>query len=151
MHRIRSLANIDDRIVTALRAIRSKRWSYIRGTSPDPNPVALLSQDLGYPAQWGDPKLLPAYGGYTASAVWKVLGAHRRGTVGGLPCEIVHGSVTGGSCTANVAIRGVHAFLEALALYLPVRFDHQLHSQHVIILDIGPRPTYIDQATLQTL
>lgn len=116
---IRSLANIDDRIVTTLRAIRSKRWSYICGTSLDPNPVALLSQDLGYPAQWGDPKLLPAYGGYAASAVWKTLGAHRRGSVGGLPCEIVHGSVTGGSCTANVAIRGVHAFLEALALYLP--------------------------------
>jgi len=117
---ISSLANIDDRIVTALRAIRSKRWSYIRGTSPDPNPVALLSQDLGYPTQWGDPKLLPAYGGYAASAIWKALGVHRRGHVGGLPCEIVHGSVTGGSCTANVAIRGLHAFLEALALYLPV-------------------------------
>ena len=121
--RIRSLANIDDRIVTALRAIRSKRWSYINGTSPDPNPVSLLSQDLGYPTQWGDPKLLPAYGGYSASAVWQALGVHRRGHVGGLPCEIVHGSVTGGSCTANVAIRGLHAFLEALALYLPVRLD----------------------------
>ncbi|KAI9460575.1 hypothetical protein BJY52DRAFT_1203792 [Lactarius psammicola] len=117
---IGSLANIDDRIVSALRAIRSKRWSYIHGTSPDPNPLALLSRDLGYPAQWGDPKLLPAYGGYAASAIWKALGVHRRGSVGGLPCEIVHGSVTGGSCTANVAIRGVHAFLEALALYLPV-------------------------------
>ncbi|KAH8997306.1 hypothetical protein EDB92DRAFT_1792946 [Lactarius akahatsu] len=117
---IGSLANIDNRIVTALRAIRSKQWSYVHGTSPDPNPLALLSRDLGYSAQWGDPKILPAYGGYAANAIWKPLGVHGRGSVGGLPCEIVHGSVTGGSCTGNVTIRGVHAFLEALALYLPV-------------------------------
>ena len=145
------MANIDDRIVTALRAIRSKRWSYIRGTSPDPNPVALLSQDLGYPIKWGDPTLLPAYGGYVASATWKAFGVPRRGSVGGLPCEIVHGSVTGGSCTANVAIRGLHAFLEALALYLPVRFDHRPHPQLVIVLHLGPRPTYINPATPETL
>jgi len=139
---IKSLANIDDRIVTALRAIRSKRWSYIHGTSPHPNPVALLSQDLGYPGQWGDPKLLPAYGGYAASAAWKALGVHRRGSVGGLPCEIVHGSVTGGSCTANVAIRGLHAFLEALALYLPV---------HVLpILIRQPRKLFSFPAILDT-
>ncbi|KAI9444812.1 hypothetical protein H4582DRAFT_1844888 [Lactarius indigo] len=117
---IGSLANIDDRIVAALRAIRSKRWSYVHGTSLDPNPLALLSRDLGYPAQWGDPNILPAYGGYAAKAIWKPLGVHGRGSVGGVPCEIVHGSVTGGSCTANVTIRGVRAFLQALALYLPV-------------------------------
>ncbi|KAF8274099.1 hypothetical protein EI94DRAFT_1768946 [Lactarius quietus] len=139
---IKSLANIDDLIVTALRAIRSKRWSYIHGTSPHPNPVALLSQDLGYPGQWGDPKLLPACGGYAASAAWKALGVHRRGSVGGLPCEIVHGSVTGGSCTANVAIRGLHAFLEALALYLPV---------HVLpILIRQPRKLFSFPAILDT-
>ena len=118
--RIGSLANIDDRIVGALRVIRAKRWSYIHGTSLDPNPVSLLSKDLGYPAQWGDPSLVPAYGGNAASAVWNILGVRGRGPVGGLPCEIVHGSVTGGSCTANFAIRGLHAFLEGLALYVPV-------------------------------
>lgn len=118
--RISSLANIDDRIVSALRLIREKRWSYVSGASPDPNPVSLLAQDLGYPAQLGDPKLLPARGGHVANAVWNILGVHGRGTVGGLPCEIVHGAVTGGSCTANFTIRGVHAFLEALALYVPV-------------------------------
>jgi hypothetical protein len=118
--RIGSLANIDDRIVSTLRLIREKRWSYIHGNSPNPNPVSLLAQDLGYPAQLGDPKLLPAYGGHFASAVWNVLGVRGRDSVGGLPCEIVHGAVTGGSCVANFAIRGLHAFLEALALYVPV-------------------------------
>jgi hypothetical protein len=106
-----------------LRAIRAKRWSYIHGTTPIPNPSSLLAQELGYPAQWGDPKLLPAYGGYAANAIWNTLGVRGRGSVGGLPCEIVHGSVTGGNCTANVAIRGLHAFLEALALYVPVSRD----------------------------
>ncbi|KAI0257144.1 hypothetical protein BJV78DRAFT_1116126 [Lactifluus subvellereus] len=140
---ISSLANIDGRIVTALRAIRAKQWSYIHGTSLDPNPVVRLSQDLGYPAQWGDPKVLPAYGGYTASAVWKALGVRGRGSVGGLPCEIVHGTVTGDSCTANVAIRGLHAFLEALALYLPV---------HVLpILVRRPRKLLSFPAILETL
>ncbi|KAH9982892.1 hypothetical protein BGW80DRAFT_50613 [Lactifluus volemus] len=117
---IGSLANIDNRIVTALRGIRANQWTYKHGSFLDPNPVALLSQDLGYPPQWGDPKLLPTYGGYATSAIWKSLGVRGRGAVGGLPCEIVHGSVTGGSCIANFTLRGLHAFLEALALYLPV-------------------------------
>jgi hypothetical protein len=144
--RIGSLANIDDRIVSALRIIREKRWSYIHGISPDPNPVSLLAQDLGYPAQLGDPNLLPAYGGRVASAVWNVLGVHGRGSVGGLPCEIVHGAVTGGSCIANFAIRGLHAFLEALALYLPVSCGYQSSSEPVVICFSGSRPAYIDQA-----
>jgi hypothetical protein len=132
-HRISSLANIDDRIVSVLRLIREKRWSYIRGISPDPNPVSLLAHDLGYPGQLGDPKLLPAYGGHFASAVWNVLGVPGRGPVGGLPCEIVHGAVTAGSCTANSAIRGLHAFLEALALYVPVSCSDQSSSKPVVI------------------
>jgi hypothetical protein len=148
--RISSLANIDDRIVSALRLIREKRWSYVHGTSPDPNPVSLLAQDLGYPAQLGDPKLLPAHGGHVANAVWNVLGVHGRGSVGGLPCEIVHGAVTGGSCTANFTIRGVHAFLEALALYVPVSRDDRSSSEPVVIRFSGSRPAYIDQAAPKT-
>ncbi len=147
--RISTLANIDDRIVSALRLIREKRWSYVHGTSPDPNPVSLLAQDLGYPAQLGDPKLLPAQG-LIANAVWNVLGVHGRGSVGGMPCEIVHGDVTGGSCTANFAIRGVHAFLEALALYVPVSCDDRSLSGPVIIRFSGSRPAYIDQAAPKT-
>ena len=148
--RISSLANIDDRIVSALRLIREKRWSYIHGMSPDPNPVSLLARDLGYPAQFGDPKLLPAHGGHVANAVWNVLGVQERGSVGGLPCEIVHGAVTGGSCTANFTIRGVHAFLEALALYVPVSRDDRSRSEPVFIRFSGSRPAYIDQAAPKT-
>ena len=148
--RIGSLANIDDRILSALRLIREKRWSYIHGTSPDTNPVSLLAQDLGYPAQLGDPKLLPAHGGHVANAVWNVLGVRGRGSVGGVPCEIVHGAVTGGSCTANFTIRGVHAFLEALALYVPVSHDDRFSSEPVVIRFSGSRPAYIDYAAPKT-
>ena len=150
LFRISSLANIDDRIVSALRLIRENRWSYVHGTSPDPNPVSLLAQDLGYPSQLGDPKLLPAHGGHVANAVWNVLGVHGRSSVGGVPCEIVHGAVTGGSCTANFTIRGVHAFLEALALYVPVSRDDRSSSEPVVIRFSGSRPAYIDQAAPKT-
>jgi hypothetical protein len=129
-----------------LHAIRAKRWSYVHGTTPIPNPTSLLAQELGYPTQWGDPKLLPAYGGYAANAIWNTLGVRGRGSVGGLPCEIVHGSVTGGNCTANVAIRGLHAFLEALALYVPVSRDGLFLSEPLFIRCSGSRPPYINQA-----
>ena len=144
------MANIDDRIVKALRAFRAKRLSYINGTSPSPNILSLLSQDLGYPAQWGDPKVLPAYGGYTAKATWKALGVRGRGSIGGVPCEIVHGSVTEGNCMANFGIRGLHAFLEALALYVPVSLNCRPLLEPPVISHSGSRPAHLDQAAPTT-
>ncbi|KAI0639410.1 hypothetical protein C8Q77DRAFT_1152392 [Trametes polyzona] len=117
---IMTLANIDPRVLAALRGIRTGTFSYKRGISIPPDLVTSLSQDLGYPASWGDPALLPAYGGLQANATWKALGVSGRSGRGGLPCEIVHGDVTGGSCTANAVIRGAQAFAEAVAIYLPV-------------------------------
>ncbi|KAI9512581.1 hypothetical protein F5148DRAFT_1162635, partial [Russula earlei] len=132
---ISSLANIDDRILVVLRAIRKRQWSYLHGTSLNPNPVSLLALDLGYPAHWGDPNLVPAYGGKATKVIWNIMGVRGRGSVGGLPCEIVHGSVTGGSCAANFAIRGLHAFLEGLALYLPVHVLPTLIRRPQALLD----------------
>lgn len=119
---IMTLANIDGRILGALRALRSGAWSYRRHHSTQPDILSSLSRDLGYPEKWGDPALLPAYGGAEANAAWKALGVPGRHGLGGIPCELVHGGVTGGSCTANTAIRGAEAFAEAFALYLPVHF-----------------------------
>ncbi|KAI0033177.1 hypothetical protein K488DRAFT_48253 [Vararia minispora EC-137] len=116
---ILSLANIDRRLVAALQAIREGRWSYIRGTPGGPNMLADLAQDLGYPRSWAEPGLVPAFGGPTAASRWAQLGVTGRDTVGGIPCEIVHGAVTGSSCSKNVALRGLYAFLEAIALYTP--------------------------------
>ena len=114
------LANIDPRVLAALRGIRGGTFSYQKGVSDPPNLVSSLSRDLGYPSAWGDPSQVPAYGGTFADKAWRSLSVSNRSGVGGLPCEIVHGGVTGGSCTANAAIRGVQAFAEALVLYLPV-------------------------------
>jgi len=117
---IMSLANIDPRILGALRAIRNGNISYIKGRSYPADLISSLATDLGYPAAWGDIGRIPAYGAANSAAAWKVLGVTSRDGLGGIPCELVHGSVTGGSCTANASIRGLYAFAEALAIYLPV-------------------------------
>ncbi|KAI0068188.1 hypothetical protein BV25DRAFT_1875460 [Artomyces pyxidatus] len=119
---INSLANIDDDLPRALRGIRTGELSYVTGAAPQPNPAAILSQRLGHPASWGNFGLVPAYGGSAALAAWKTLGVTSRGPVGGIPCEIVHGSLGTASCSKNAGLRGIHAFFEALALYLPVHF-----------------------------
>ncbi len=115
-----SLANIDPRILGALRAIRSHDWSYTRGTTSQPDLVSSLSRDLGYPSQWGDISRIPAFGGPSSGLYWDSLSVTNRNGLGGIPCELVHGGVTGGSCTANAMVRGGQAFAEALAIYLPV-------------------------------
>lgn len=84
-----------------------------------------VATDLGHPASWGDPVILPAFGGAAATAAWKSLGVNNRHGLGGLPCELVHGGLgsnlgLAGSCTANAGIRWARAFIEAVAIYLPV-------------------------------
>ncbi|KAI0348059.1 hypothetical protein BDW22DRAFT_1350209 [Trametopsis cervina] len=117
---IMSLANIDPRILTALRTIRSGDWSYVRNSSTKPELLSTFSRDIGYPAAWGDISRLPAYGGPTANVAWQTLGVKTRKNLGGIPCELVHGGLAGSSCTGNALTRGVYAFAEAMALYLPV-------------------------------
>ncbi|KAI0778193.1 hypothetical protein BD413DRAFT_101826 [Trametes elegans] len=132
---IMRMANIDPRLLAALRAIRSGEFSYKRGKSLSPDLVTSLSRDLGYPPSWGDPALLPAYG-TRADKAWQTLGVTGRQGRGGMPCEIVHGDVTGGSCTANAAIRGAQAFAEAVAIYLPVHILPILATQPRKLLDV---------------
>lgn len=115
-----TLANIDPRILGALRAIREGRWSYTRGLSTPPDLVSSLSRDLGYPEAWGDPARIPSLGGPTADLAWKRLGVSNRPGLGGIPCELVHGGTGGGSCVSNAFIRGVKAFAEAMLIYVPV-------------------------------
>jgi hypothetical protein len=117
-----SLANIDPRILGALRAIREGRWSYTCGFSSPPDLVSSLSTDLGYPAVWGDPSRIPSHGGSVADAAWKTLGVTNRGGLGGIPCELVHGGIGASSCTSNALLRGTKAFAEAMAIYTPVCF-----------------------------
>ena len=119
-----TLANIDPRILAALRSLRAGTWSYRTHFSTHPELVSSLSKDLGYPAAWGDVTRLPAHGGPKATATWRELGVKGRDGIGGIPCELVHANASGGSCTKNAALRGTQAFASALALYLPVRPNH---------------------------
>ncbi|KAG2023483.1 integral membrane protein [Coprinopsis cinerea AmutBmut pab1-1] len=124
---ITALANVDDRLFEALRLIRAKKWSYISGSKEHSEMLQGFAKDLGYPASWGDPALLPAYGGAAANEAWKSLGVTTRPGVGGIPCELVHaefGKSMGlaSSCHANAALRGAKGFMQALAIYIPAHF-----------------------------
>ncbi|KAF9229279.1 hypothetical protein BS17DRAFT_771260 [Gyrodon lividus] len=124
---INSLANADRRLLEVLRARQAGTWSYIDGSPTERILACTLAEELRYPPSWGDPVALPAYGGQIADAAWKRLGVHGRNGVGGLPCELVHGSVTArfgldNSCVANAAVRAAYAFVKALTIYLPVHF-----------------------------
>ncbi|KAG6890399.1 hypothetical protein C0995_008753 [Termitomyces sp. Mi166 len=124
---IATLANLDGRVIQALQLLRKGDWSYTRGSTANSAVLTGLSHELGYNTSWGNPEVLPAYGGAVADTTWKALGVKNRRGVGGIPCEIVHGSIGSslgleGSCVANSFIRGVMAFLEAIVIYLPVRY-----------------------------
>jgi len=124
---INSLANVDHRFLDTLRAIRNGDWSYIRGSPTHSHLLMDVAEDLGHPRSWGDPAQIPAFGGTLANATWQKLGMTSRPNVGGFPCEMVHDGLGlkwgfGNGCTGNATIRLALAFIEAMALYLPVHF-----------------------------
>ncbi|KAG5722505.1 hypothetical protein E4T56_gene2885 [Termitomyces sp. T112] len=138
---IATLANLDGRVIQTLQLLREGNWSYIKGSPANSAVLAGLSRELGYNTSWGDPTMLPAYGGIVADAAWKTLGVKNRRGVGGIPCEIVHGSIGSslgleGSCMANSLIRGVMAFLEAIAIYLPAHLIPVLLTRPHILLNL---------------
>ncbi|KAF9015167.1 hypothetical protein BDQ17DRAFT_1340598 [Cyathus striatus] len=124
---INTMANVDQRLLAALRYIRAGSWSYRRGSAIHRNLLQNLAEDLGYPHSWGDPSILPAFGGPQTLHIWKAISVNGRDGIGGMPCEVVHGGVGSNlqlshSCTANMIIRGINAYIEALAIYIPVHF-----------------------------
>lgn len=123
--RINSLANVDKRLLEVLRGLRDGSWSYIRGSSTKRDIAGSLAQELGLSLSWGDPTILPAYGGSLANEVWKRLGVDGRNGIGGMPCELVHDGIGArfglqNSCIANAGLRAVYAFAQTLVLFLPV-------------------------------
>ena len=163
---IATLASLDQRILDVLRLLRDGRWSYINGSPSHSYVLRTFSKELGYNTSWGDPTALPAYGGAAADAVWSSLGVKNRLGVGGLPCELVHGGVGSNfgldsSCAANSSLRGLKAFLEAIAIYLPASVfspfktsiashnDQQVH--FIPILLTRPQTLFRMQHTLPAL
>ncbi|KAF8078617.1 hypothetical protein FPV67DRAFT_1557883 [Lyophyllum atratum] len=97
---IATLANLDTRVVQALRLLRDGGWSYIKGSRLHSDLLTGFSTELGHSASLGDPVALPG--------LWRSCGGCLHGAVGsslGLQ----------GSCTANSSIR-------AIAIYLPAHF-----------------------------
>lgn len=132
---IDNLARVDPRLLDAVRIIREGKWSYAHGSPSHAHILSDMSRDLGHPAVWGDPAHLPPYGGPSADAIWKQLGVTNRSGVGGFPCEIVHNGLgaswgLGNGCTTNAGIRLALAWVQALAIYLPVRLAFSLESFH---------------------
>jgi hypothetical protein len=130
---IGTLANLDEQIIDVLKYIRKGTWSYIAGSPQHHRLLQASARDLGLPAAWGDPTVVPAYGGSIANEAWKKLGLFNRPSVGGIPCEILHAEVGSSlgltsSCTANACLRTLKGFVEALAIYLPVRISYFLPS-----------------------
>ncbi|KAJ3550742.1 hypothetical protein NM688_g5007 [Phlebia brevispora] len=144
---IMALANLDPRLLDALRAIRNKDLCYVNGTCTPPDLLTSFARDLGYPEAWGDVSRMPAYGGPQANQVWASIGVASRPNLGGIPCELVHGGISGASCTANTLIRGAHAFAEALLIYLPVHFLPILLTRPRRLL----RPSHLIQTLLSVI
>ncbi|PBK77357.1 hypothetical protein ARMSODRAFT_277814 [Armillaria solidipes] len=124
---INALANVDARLLRALRLIYEDQWSYTQGYTSSPTLLETYASDLGYPAAWGSPSALPSVGGQKADVIWNKLGVTSRPGVGGLPCELVHGGVgsqigLAGSCTTNAGLRAVRALAQSMTIYLPVHF-----------------------------
>ena len=145
------MANVDSRLLEALRGLARGSWSYnsvenryiltgmfFRICMVTSVLISLLcldyATDLGYPSAWGDSLLIPSQGGPRAAEAWGRLGVEHRPGIGGFPCELVHGRVgssviPGGiesSCTGNAFVRFAIGFLEGLALYAPVSLFFRL-------------------------
>ncbi|KAG7450511.1 uncharacterized protein BT62DRAFT_978605 [Guyanagaster necrorhizus] len=124
---ISALANVDARLLRALRLMYEGQWSYTQGYTSLPALLETYANDLGFPGAWGSPSVLPSVGGQKADIIWNELGVTGRSGVGGLPCELVHGGVgsqigLAGSCTANAGLRAARALVQSMAIYLPVHF-----------------------------
>ncbi|KXN90028.1 hypothetical protein AN958_05033 [Leucoagaricus sp. SymC.cos] len=124
---INTLANVDARLLKALNLLREGKWTYGDCNPAYTNLLKPYASDLGRPVSWADPTVLPARGGSSVNEVWNGLGVKSRPGVGGLPCEVVHGHVgrslgLSNSCLANTGLRGVKAFMEAIAIYIPAHF-----------------------------
>ncbi|KAF5314101.1 hypothetical protein D9611_006821 [Ephemerocybe angulata] len=122
---ITAVSNLDERIPEVLRLVRTGEWSYLKGSLNHSDLLHDAAKTFGLPTSWGDPTVLPAYGGAIANETWKQIGVTSRPGVGGLPCEMVHGRVgkhlgLQSSCHANATLRFFRAFAQAFLIYGPV-------------------------------
>lgn len=93
---ISSAAQVDPRLVVALRHARYGKFEYGRDTGISPL-LGSMCRDYGWPEEWGDPaKTIP------------------------VPCEMVHMGC-GPSCEKHALMRFVRAWLFAARMYIPLQ------------------------------
>lgn len=93
---IKSAAQVDERLIEALRRARKGQFVYGKDTGQAPL-LQSMCKDYGWPLEWGDPaKVVP------------------------IPCEMVHMG-SGPSCHWHAIMRFTKAFRFALAMYLPLQ------------------------------
>ncbi|KAI9720516.1 MAG: hypothetical protein M1828_005687 [Chrysothrix sp. TS-e1954] len=92
---ISNAAQVDDRLIEALRQLRRGNFVYGQDTGMA-DLLGSMSKDLGYPTTWGDPaKTVP------------------------IPCELYH-SGSGPSCEWHAMTRFFQAWQFAMYMYLPL-------------------------------
>ncbi|KAH0544861.1 hypothetical protein FGG08_001090 [Glutinoglossum americanum] len=92
---IQEVAQVDDRLVEALRKVRSGEFIYGKETGQAPL-LQGMCKEHSWPLEWGDPAITTP-----------------------IPCEMVHMGV-GPSCELHAASRFARTFRFALATYLPL-------------------------------
>lgn len=98
---IREAAEVDDRLVEALRRVRRGEFVYGKETG-QASLLQAMCNDYRWPIEWGDPvKTIP------------------------IPCEMVHMGV-GPSCELHAASRFAQAFKFAFAMYMPLNLFMRL-------------------------
>ena len=146
---ITNLATMDERLLLALRCIRTSKpltWNY-QSKEMTPEGVHLLgslAEELGHPYEWGDPTRLPntsaearafiaearANAAKSGDLVKKgntpgfvlngAAGPRGRGEMGGMPCELVHCGTGGANCYKNALYRWIRGWRMSMAIYFPV-------------------------------
>ncbi|KAK0198309.1 hypothetical protein F5146DRAFT_1158293 [Armillaria mellea] len=105
---INALANVDARLLKALRMLKDGQWSYTQGYTADPAILETYASDLGSPRCMGEPVGTPLG--------WRSESRYHLEPVGR------EESPRTGSCTANAGLRAAKALSQSMAIYLPVHF-----------------------------
>ena len=125
---IAALGQVEPELMIAIPALGRGDWVYGQKSTKYPQLVDELCGRLGVPTTWGDPTIIPDFGGDTANKVWAQLGVINRAGVGGLPCELVHGWTNTSSCALNALTRFRKSFFRCILLYLPIHLIPRLLS-----------------------
>jgi hypothetical protein len=96
-------AQVDNRLIEALRRARRGEWIYGKDTG-QADLLGSMCEDYGWPIEWGDPA-----------------------TTIPIPCEMVHMG-TGPTCEKHCLSRFYKAFRFALATYLPLQLVMRLRA-----------------------